>query len=303
MVPGTPLPPLGMPASPSPLPTPRPVAPLGADMGPVVSLDFAVIPSAPAGLLQRRPGLKYVVAALAIVVVIILLGLVILRSTRDKLDDPVPVGASELAKPAKTELAEPAKSEPAKSEPAKTELAEPAKTEVAKSEPVKEEPKAAMVESPRSPPPAPEKAAAGSGKRGGKRGGRTSASVVERPGREKPESKPPRLAGARPNPFDEAKGSVSQSQIMAVVKNPANQAALKSCYERALKMDNHLTSGRMDVTVNISTSGAVERVIINAPSSFILVEPCIKGVVKRWRFPSNTEDYATNFPLIMQGGM
>jgi hypothetical protein len=210
------------------------------------------------------------------------------------------------SEPAKTEPAksEPVKTEPAQTEPAKTEPAktEPAKTEVAKSEPVKE-PKLAMVESPRSPPPAPEKAAPGSGRRGGKRSGRTPAVAVERPAREKPESKPPRLAGSRPNPFDEGKASVSQTQIMAVVKNPANQAALKSCYERALKMDNHLTSGRMDVTVNISTSGAVERVIINAPSSFILVEPCIKGVVKRWRFPSNTEDYATNFPLIMQGGM
>ena len=88
-----------------------------------------------------------------------------------------------------------------------------------------------------------------------------------------------------------------------MVRNPANQAGLKSCYERALKMDNHLTSGRIDVTVSIAASGAVQRVVINAPSSFILVEPCIKSAVKRWSFPPNTEDYGTNFPLIMQGGM
>jgi len=87
------------------------------------------------------------------------------------------------------------------------------------------------------------------------------------------------------------------------VRNTINQAALKSCYERALKMDNHLTSGRIDVTVSIGTSGVVQRVVINAPSSFILVEPCIKSAVKRWVFPPNTEDYGTNFPLIMQGGM
>jgi hypothetical protein len=316
-VPGTPLPPLGMPPASSPLPTPRPVVPLAADMGQVVSLDFPVVPSAPTGLLQRRPGLKYVIAALAIVVVIILLGLVILRSTREKLD-AVPIGASDPAKrePAKLELAEPAKREPAKVEPARVELAEPAKSEPAKVEPAKvepaksgpaksepvNEPRLAMVESPRS-PPAPEKAAPGSGRHGGKRSGRTPGSAIERAPKAKPESNPPRLAGARPNPFDEGKASVSQTQIMAVVKNPANQAALKSCYERALKMDNHLTSGRMDVTVNIGTSGAVERVVVNASSSFILVEPCIKGVVKRWRFPANTEDYATNFPLILQGGM
>ena len=96
---------------------------------------------------------------------------------------------------------------------------------------------------------------------------------------------------------------MSQSQISAVVRSKANQAALKSCYERALKMDNHLTSGRVDVTVSVGTSGTVQRVVINAPSSFILVEPCIKGAVKRWVFPPSTEEYATNFPLIMQGGM
>jgi len=117
----------------------------------------------------------------------------------------------------------------------------------------------------------------------------------------------PKLSGrpgvdSRPNPFDESK-TVSQSQISAVVRNKVNQAALKACYERALKMDNHLTSGRIDVTVSIGMSGMVEHVVVNAPSSFILVEPCIKTAVRRWVFPPSSEEYATNFPLIMQGGM
>jgi hypothetical protein len=120
--------------------------------------------------------------------------------------------------------------------------------------------------------------------------------------REKADPRPPRLTGARPNPFDENKG-ISQSQIMAVVRDSGNQAALRACYERALKMDTRLTSGRIDVTVSISMSGSVQRVVINAPSSFILVEPCIKAAVKRWHFPSNNEEYGTSFPLIMQGGM
>jgi hypothetical protein len=68
-------------------------------------------------------------------------------------------------------------------------------------------------------------------------------------------------------------------------------------------MDNHLTSGRIDVTVSIGMSGTVEHVVVNAPSSFILVEPCIKTAVRRWVFPPSSEEYATNFPLIMQGGM
>jgi hypothetical protein len=33
-----------------------------------------------------------------------------------------------------------------------------------------------------------------------------------------------------------------------------------------------------------------------------MVEPCIKNAVKHWAFPPNSEEYATNFPLIMQGG-
>jgi len=126
---------------------------------------------------------------------------------------------------------------------------------------------------------------------------------VEKPVAAKQASKPARDDSARPNPFAESVKAVSQDQIGAVVRNKNNQAALKSCYERALKMDNRLTSGRMDVTVSISASGVVQRVVVNAPSNFIMIEPCIKLAVKRWSFPASSEEYATNFPLIMQGGM
>ena len=138
-----------------------------------------------------------------------------------------------------------------------------------------------MAETPPPPPPAPAAAPAPQEKPapvahvGGKpssrssgRSGRHAARTTQRaaPERQEPERQaperpakdkaaaPPRLADARPNPFDESR-SVSQAQITAVVRNPANQAGLKSCYERALKMDNHLTSGRIDVTVSISRLG------------------------------------------------
>ena len=97
--------------------------------------------------------------------------------------------------------------------------------------------------------------------------------------------------------------TVSQGEISAVVRSKDNQAALRTCYERALKMDNHLTSGRMDITVSIAPSGVVQRVVVNAPAAFIMVEPCVKTAVRRWVFPPSSEDYATNFPLILQGGM
>ena len=167
------------------------------------------------------------------------------------------------------------------------------------------EPKPAAVEPPKPMPLAEEKPAPtprGKGKHGSGRPLRRMdvSSASERQLAPKPAAKP--TLAVRPNPFDESK-AVSQSQISAVVRNRANQDGLKSCYERALKMDNHLTSGRIDVTVSIGTSGIVQRVVVNAPSSFILVEPCIKNAVKRWVFPPSSEEYGTNFPLIMQGGM
>jgi len=258
-----------------PLPTPQPVsvAPFGDP------LDPAALPEAKPGqgklaaLLERQPGLKYVFAAVAIVGLIILLGLVILR------------GGGRTANSEPTIPAEPA---PPPTEPTAVAVAEPAPPPA----PVPEEKPAPAA-------PAPGKPSASAARSPRHAAGK---SAPERAAKEPPLTSPPRLAGARPNPFDESR-SVSQAQITAVVRNPANQAGLKSCYERALKMDNHLTSGRIDVTVSIAASGAVQRVVVNAPSSFILVEPCIKSAVKRWSFPPNTEDYATSFPLIMQGGM
>jgi hypothetical protein len=116
-------------------------------------------------------------------------------------------------------------------------------------------------------------------------------------------SKPAKGDSARPNPFGESVQAVSQEKISAVVRDKNNQGGLRSCYDRALKMDNRLTSGRMDVTVSIAPSGIVKSVVVNAPSAFIMLEPCIKLAVRRWRFPANFEEYGTNFPLIMQGGM
>ena len=249
------------------LPTPLPVSlnPMSSPVSAELKLGHGGL----AGLFQRQPGLKYVFAAVAIVALIILLGLVILRSEGDKLRDPTAPAA----------------------------MADPPKAE---------QPKAAPpAELPPPPPPAQEKPAPeprSTGKHGSGRTIHRVGPARERPAKEPKPANPPRLGGGRPNPFDEAK-TVSQSQITSVVRNTANQAALKSCYERALKMDNHLTSGRIDVTVSIGSSGVVQRVVINAPSSFILVEPCIKSAVKRWVFPPNTEEYGTNFPLIMQGGM
>jgi hypothetical protein len=224
----------------------------------------------PAQVGAKRSGLKYVVAACVIVALVILIVMVTLRMDSRKVPDVAPSPSSEK---------------------------EPA---------AMPEPKMVAADPPKPEPVAEEKPAPGVRMTGKHGSGKSSRRVdvgpapERQPAAPKPAAKP--TLAARPNPFDESK-TVSQSQISSVVRNKANQSALKSCYERALKMDNHLTSGRIDVTVSIGTSGAVQRVVINAPSSFILVEPCIKSAVKRWVFPPSVEEYGTNFPLIMQGGM
>jgi hypothetical protein len=46
----------------------------------------------------------------------------------------------------------------------------------------------------------------------------------------------------------------------------------------------------------------VKSVSVNAPASFSSVSTCIRDAVKRWRFPSNSEEYETSFPLLLQQG-
>ena len=235
------------------------------------STEVAVRRSGVSDLLQGRSGLKYLVAALVLVALVILLVVFSLRGDGTK----KPVVNSE-----------PTRDETVKPDPSTT----------------PEEPGAVQ--------PTEERAVGPS--RGGTKHGAAAVKTrsvgpsgpVEKPvPPPRQTSKPGKGDSARPNPFDEGVQAVSQDKISAVVRDKNNQMALKSCYERALKMDNHLTSGRMDITVSIATTGVVKSVVVNAPSSFIMVEPCIKLAVKRWRFPPNFEEYGTNFPLIMQGGM
>lgn len=94
---------------------------------------------------------------------------------------------------------------------------------------------------------------------------------------------------------------VTQTQISAVVRDKNNQAGLKLCYERALKLGGQVHSGRVDVTVSIGASGIVKNVQVRAPVELSMVESCIKSAVRRWAFPNNVEEYGTSFPVILQG--
>jgi outer membrane biosynthesis protein TonB len=94
---------------------------------------------------------------------------------------------------------------------------------------------------------------------------------------------------------------VSQAQIAEVVRNKEHQSGLKTCYERALRRDGRLRTGRLDITVSVGESGTVQRVQVHGPTDFLIIDGCIKDAIRHWRFPANPEEYATSFPLILQG--
>ncbi len=95
---------------------------------------------------------------------------------------------------------------------------------------------------------------------------------------------------------------VSQSQLGEFVRSKENQAGIKTCYERALKRDSRLRTGRLDITVSVGATGVVQNVQVHGPSDFLIIQDCIKSAIRHWHFPANMEEYATSFPFIMQGG-
>ena len=89
---------------------------------------------------------------------------------------------------------------------------------------------------------------------------------------------------------------------MLVVKDRDNAAALRACYDRALKRGGFLPNGRLNVTATIATSGAVQAVSVEAPVALESVSSCIKNVVRHWHFPSMSGESQFSFPLIVHAG-
>ena len=126
-----------------------------------------------------------------------------------------------------------------------------------------------------------------------------SSHLVERP---VPVQMPGQSRGSHSGSPGGAGREVSQEQIAAVVRSKENQSGLKTCYERALRRDGRLRTGRLDITVSVGENGTVRRVQVHGPSDFLVIDDCIKDAIRHWRFPANPEEYATSFPLILQGG-
>lgn len=110
----------------------------------------------------------------------------------------------------------------------------------------------------------------------------------------------PRPEPLRPAPVAAAPPGATAARISAVVRSQANQASLERCYARTLTRTGRVASGRVDVTVSIGSSGAVERVAVKAPSRLDAVESCLKLAISHWVFPTNREAYATSFPLVLR---
>ena len=95
-------------------------------------------------------------------------------------------------------------------------------------------------------------------------------------------------------------GQVSQGAIIAVVNS--NKRMLSLCYERALKHDTSLRSGRVPIQVTVGMSGRVQSVTIPvAQYSSSELGQCFVQSVKRWGFPASDASYTTEFPFILQG--
>ncbi len=95
----------------------------------------------------------------------------------------------------------------------------------------------------------------------------------------------------------EVDGSVDSKSISKIVKR--NASAVKRCYEKGLLANPNL-KGKVSVTIMINMRGRVESVDIVANTlGDASVTNCIKGVVRRWRFPKPDGGPASvTFPFV-----
>ncbi|MCU1282837.1 MAG: family finger-like protein [bacterium] len=92
---------------------------------------------------------------------------------------------------------------------------------------------------------------------------------------------------------------VSQQAIMSVVTQ--NRRSLNLCYDRVLKHDSSLKSGRVVTHVRIGISGSVTGVSVPDPQyANSEIGQCIAQTIKHWHFPSADAEYETEFPIILQ---
>lgn len=109
----------------------------------------------------------------------------------------------------------------------------------------------------------------------------------------------PRDIRAAASASPSARSTPAQADISRVISN--NRQGIQTCYQRALLRDSTLTQGKVTVRVSIGISGRVKSVNLDAPPPFRSMEPCVRDVMSRWAFPPSSEEYGTEFPVVLQG--
>jgi hypothetical protein len=110
-----------------------------------------------------------------------------------------------------------------------------------------------------------------------------------------PEKRPP-VRRARPRRTASASGDAN-AEIVDVIRR--NQTGVRMCYERALKRDPRL-SLQIEVRVNVSAAGVVDRVSLDGLPEGAPLSNCIRNTIKTWQFPRGPAAYETAFPLRLQ---
>lgn len=98
---------------------------------------------------------------------------------------------------------------------------------------------------------------------------------------------------------DDAVSARKQAEIARVISD--GRPRLKVCYQRALTRDDTLVYGDLTVRLAIAASGKVQRVHVAGPAAFRPLEPCLETAISKWSFPSGSEPYGAEFPLVLRG--
>ncbi len=100
------------------------------------------------------------------------------------------------------------------------------------------------------------------------------------------ESKSPAKSGKRRgtrSPKSEKMGTIDAAEVNKFLK--ARFSQVKLCYERRLKV-NPLLEGKLDLNINVATSGRVTAVGVNRDTMRdVAMLQCVKKTVRRWSFP------------------
>lgn len=95
--------------------------------------------------------------------------------------------------------------------------------------------------------------------------------------------------------------ALTPQQLTKVVQD--NKTQLQRCYETALRAAGGKQEGAVKITVSVvvGTSGTTKSVNTQGDGLGNMTE-CIRGAVKRWRFPQAGGDSEFAFPLVFQPG-